>query len=136
MDDAKMLVELQRMNDSQAYLTENIDRLSEEVKSLNKTVRGSNGTPGIVTSVAIIQQNMLSMSGDIAELKKCVVELEKNGVAERVEKKSDGKEEKPKENGNILTKAWLSDKLLYLAMAFLVWFLLDILPNILSHIGD
>jgi len=129
MDDTKILIELQKLNDGQDHVTDKIDNIARDVDSLNKTVRGFNGSPGLVTQVVTLQNSMTVMSEDIAELKLCVKEVERtsastNSNSEPVDKKAKS-----------LSKEWFFDKVEYLGLAFLVWFLLDILPRIIEHFG-
>lgn len=129
MDDTKILVELQKLYDGQEHVTDKIDSIANDVESLNKTVRGFNGTPGLVTQVATVQHSMSVMSRDIAELKLCVDNIDRKKVTENGDSVTD------KEKSKSLSKEWFFDKIEYLGLAFLVWFLLDILPRIIEHFG-
>lgn len=126
MDDPKrIIVELQKLNDGQEYIGKRIDSVDKTVESLVKTVRGFNGTPGLVTQVVTLQTNIDVISKEVTELKNCI------NKDNKCDDDSGGKE-KPQ----TLSKAWLLDKFEYLALAFLVWFLLEILPRILQFLDS
>jgi len=137
VDDARILVELQKLSDGQTHVTDKVDSIAKDVDSLSKTVRGSNGTPGLVTNVATIQTNMAVMGRDIADLRLCVEDFKdkyRGGNLPSKETDASGKNKNDEAViKTMLSKDWLLDKLTYLALAFAVWFLLDILPQLLSH---
>jgi len=50
-----------------------VEKLEDSVEKLDKTIRGYNSNPGLVTRIAVMED---SFTGDINRLEKCVDELE------------------------------------------------------------
>lgn len=95
----------------QTSLSTRMQAVEMEVSELNRTVRGHNGSPGLVTKVALIQE-ALKVSPHV----------------DKPDDKPDGKQ--------FITWQWLVDKAaMPVIVAFILWFLLTVLPQILGHIG-
>jgi hypothetical protein len=100
-----------RLQMSQQALTESMVSLKQTVNELTGTVRGTNGYPGLVAEVAIIKQSI----GQYRH------ELEGDSSKDKKE---------------FLSKEWLLDKLVYIAVALLLYFLLDVMPELFATLGS
>lgn len=86
-------------------------RLEESISILDRTIRGHNGSPGMLTDLALLKEK---------------VELKCDEITE--------KSEKP-ENGSV-SWVYVRDKaMLPIITAFAIWLLLTVLPNVVAHLG-
>lgn len=122
MDNGELLVELQKLHDGQASLKEKMVDVSDDVQSLTKTVRGSNGSPGLVTQSSLISARLIQVEKDICDLGDSIDNWHKNN----------GESNSKKKTNPALTKEWLLDKLVYLAIVFIVWLALNVLPEVIQ----
>lgn len=91
----------------QTSLSTRMQAVENEVAELNRTVRGHNGSPGLVTKVALIQETLKA--------------------SPHVDK-PDGKQ--------FITWQWLVDKAtMPVIIACVIWLLLTVLPQLLAHLG-
>jgi hypothetical protein len=119
-----IMSKLDRVIQAQAETNSRLGMLEEEVGELRRTIRGYNGTPGMVTELAVLQESLknfqagknLSGGSDLSPVvDKAVAEV-------KAERK------------NFLTYEYVLDKAMNIGMAFLVWILLTVLPDIISHL--
>jgi len=95
---------------------EKLDSIELKIGELDRTLRGSNGDKGLVAEVAILQSRLESHFEDT------------KGPPNGAEPKKD--KEGP------LTASWLLEKgLMPIVIAFLVWLFLDVIPNLITHLG-
>ena len=89
--------------------------IETKVKELDRTIRGSNGNKGLVAEVAVLQSKIMD----------CVSEDSRA---------DDTKEDK--DSGKYITWNWFVDKgVMPVIIAAIVWFLLQVLPNLLTLIA-
>lgn len=87
-----------------------LHNVNETVADLNRTVRGSNGYPGLVTEVALLKDTI-------------------NNCTDAEEKK-----EKPPANG--LSWQWVVEKFMMpVTVAIILWVALTFLPEVFKYMG-
>jgi len=102
------------MSTSQATMMLRLEALEKRVEELYVTVRGYNGTPGLVTDVAVIK---MTVSQALAE-------------KDKTDKDDDGEGGEKRDNPS--TEEKIMDKLAWpLVTTFLFWVLYDILPKVI-----
>lgn len=122
MDNGELLVELQKLHSGQTSLKEKVGGVSDDLQNLTKTVRGSNGNPGLVTHSTLINARLIQVEKDIC------------GLGDSIDRwhVDNGKSDSKKKTNPALTKEWLLDKLVYLVIVFIVWLALNVLPDVLQ----
>lgn len=103
---------------------EEIAELGDKVAELDRTIRGSNGDKGLVTELAVLQSKVDTHISEPshADAHAKVETSSSQDIADALDPK-------------YVQWSWLRDKaLMPIVIAFLVWFLLDILPTILANV--
>lgn len=103
---------------------EEIAELGDKVAELDRTIRGSNGDKGLVTELAVLQSKVDTHISEPshADAHAKVEASSSQDIADALDPK-------------YVQWSWLRDKaLMPIVIAFLVWFLLDILPTILANV--
>lgn len=96
-------------------LQERLTVVEKSVDELTRTLRGFNGTPGLITDVALIKEAVRAKKGN-----------------DEAGNEDEGEED---DSGGV-TWRWLVEKVgLPVITAFVLWFLLTILPDLLQHLG-
>lgn len=100
-----------------------ISELGEKVAELDRTIRGSNGNQGIVTELAVLQSKVDTHVSEPSHKDAQSKGVDSTELADAIDPK-------------YVQWSWLRDKaLMPIVIAFLVWFLLDILPTILANVS-
>ena len=95
-----------------------LESIESKVDGLDRTLRGSNGDKGLVTEVAVLSTRLAEHIGESSHAD---------------EKSNKGKEDPTK----YVTWKWFVDKgVMPVIIAALVWILLEVLPNIISHLAN
>lgn len=113
------------MNVKQDEMSRRLGDVEGAVSALDKTVRGSNGTPGLVSSVSVNTTRVDRLVKDVDELAK---RRDHDMAAGKTEKKDDD---------DTVTWKWLVNELvLPIGLGFLAFVLFQVLPQILGHMGS
>jgi len=120
----KVIAGQTEMTTAQATMLLRLEALEKRVEELYMTVRGHNGTPGMVTEMAVIKT---TLSQALAEREKdCNCKDDDDD-----DDKKDGGEKRSSTEEKVMDKlAWP------LATTFLFWVLYDILPKVLVLIQN
>lgn len=111
-----------------AGVNSRVENTESSVKELVRTVRGFNGTAGLVTEVALLKETMCRCFEDTANSAAASKSAE--------ESKKELEDHKRDAEDDFVSWKWVRDKLgLPIILGFLTWFLLTILPRILEHLG-
>lgn len=100
---------LDRILDSQ-------ESMRADISELKRTVRGHNGTPGLVAEVAIIKEKI-------------------EDHLEYAEKEAERQEKKLVEGRAAFTNKLAVETLKPVVIAFIIWVLLTLIPQFIGHIG-
>lgn len=105
----------------QANLDARMETVEESVNDLVKTVRGSDGSNGLVTEVAVIRAKLESS---------LIIQNAHEQSTAQVEEKSKVVDK------DRVTWSYLIDKLIFpIGVSGLLWFLLTVLPKWIEHTG-
>lgn len=106
------------LSTGQSEINARVNDLDKQVTGLVHTVRGSNGTVGLVTQVAVIQTKLDS-----------ILEIKQAAPAMPVVNPSGDKDK--------VTWSYLVDKvILPVSVSALLWFLLTLLPKIIGSLNE
>lgn len=99
--------------------------MSQNIAELNRTVRGKNGTPGLVTSVEVVKTKVDALEKSL-HTHVTTAESDKRGAAPADPEKTqrDFMNKIIVENGKPIV------------LAFVIWILLTVLPQVVSQIGN
>lgn len=102
---------LDRLITGQELLVSRVGTMEEQVKELNRTVRGFNGTPGLVTEVSLLKET----------LNNCYI----------TKKNEPSLEDNDAEHKQFITWRWVVDKFFVpVVVAVVVWLLLTFIPSV------
>lgn len=109
----QVLIRLEDVQTKQSSMSRQLDSTSEQVTELYRTLRGSNGHPGIVTEVALLREKINAMSGNDA--------------------KSDREMEKA--DSNKITYSWFIEKVIFpvitpAVVAVIIYLLFNVVPHV------
>ena len=105
----------ERFTEHEKLFDSRVGQLESRMDSLTNTVRGHNGTPGLVAQVAKIETKLDMVLG-----------LEHKPTPE-----------KPKEDKNSVTWSTMAEKvILPIGVSAVLWFMLTILPQIVVMLGE
>lgn len=94
-----------------------LENIEDKVQELDRTIRGSNGNRGLVTEVAVLQAQVADHVGEDSH--------------------EDAKIKEGKDPSKYITWSWLVDKgVMPILVAFTVWFLLQVLPNLMAQLSN
>jgi hypothetical protein len=100
-------------------LLRRLTELENNFGEMNRTVRGFNGTPGLVTEVGVIKERVDHLSIECSEKKK----IGKDASLDKAE-------------DNVITFKWIVSELaMPLALGFAAYLLFNLVPQIIGHFG-
>jgi uncharacterized coiled-coil protein SlyX len=106
----------ERMDGKFKHLIQQQAQQNESLEKLNRTVRGHNGTPGLVTQVALLNERIENLKQEVDE--------ESAG-----EKPAEDEEEKGAVRWGMVGKFVIP-----IVASFLTWLLITVLPEVLVHL--
>lgn len=107
-----------RLEANQEALAETLDEVKADVTEITHTVRGHNGTPGLVAEVAVIKQSLEHYRKDCDD------------------DQAEGDKDRETAEKSFLSKDWLLDKFTYVALAMFVFFILEFMPQLFGHLAE
>lgn len=107
----QVLIRLEDVQTKQSSMSRQLDSTSEQVTELYRTLRGSNGHPGIVTEVALLREKINAMSA------------------------SSSKPDTDTSDSNKITYSWLIEKVIFpvitpAIVALIIYVLFDVVPYV------
>lgn len=112
----------------QATTDTRLKSVEENVKELNRTVRGSNGDKGLVAEVYLLTKRIEEF---VASASKEREEVKEERRLDRIESQEKDRESKRENDDDFITWKWLIEKAgMPVAIAFILWLLLTVLPKL------
>jgi hypothetical protein len=118
-----------KISAKQDEMSSRLADVESAVSMLDKTVRGSNGTPGLVSTVNVACVKISRLEDDVKEIKD---HHDKDIGGLKVSTSGDIK----KTEETVITWRWLVNEfMLPVGLGFLAFVLFQIIPQILEHLG-